>query len=72
MVGLQLDLEKASIILCNSEREVICDKSARTSARTCITVGSVDVNSTAWVMLEFEHHVLIFEWFTIIVDEDHG
>jgi len=27
VVGLRLDLETASFILCNSEREVICDKS---------------------------------------------
>jgi len=72
VVGLRLDLDKASIILCNSEREFICDRSARTSARTRITVGSVDVNSTAWIMLKFERHFLILEWFTIIVEEDHG
>ena len=68
---MRLDLEKASIILCNSEREFICDQSATTSARTCITVGAVDVDSTAWVMLEFERHLLILEWFTIIIEEDH-
>ena len=72
VVGLRLDLDKASIILCNSEREVICDKSARNSARTCITVGAVDVDSMAFVMLEFKPHLLILEWFTIIVEEDHG
>ena len=72
VVGLRFDLEKASIILCDSEREVICDKSARTSARTCITVGAVDVDSTAWVMLEFERHLLILERFTIIAEEDDG
>jgi len=47
-------------------------KSARTSTRTCITVGAVDVDSTAWVMLAYERHLLIFEWLTIIFEEDHG
>jgi len=53
VAGLRLDLEKASIILCNSKREVICDKNDRTSARTCTTVGAIDVDSIAWIMLEF-------------------
>ena len=53
VAGLRLDLEKASIILCDSKREVICDKNDRTSARTCTTVGAVDVDSMAWIMLEF-------------------